>query len=247
MSPVCAKQPVQAWCRLGEDLRGLAPQLLVARAGYLCQHVAQFVHRANPLAVLGALAAPAAPGVTPGVRNAAAETVVTVVVQVPPKAGARAGFSAAGLVREFVHDDAPVLGRLAANLSRYVSDISLTEWVVVVFPQPGIGWTALRTGRGTWPPVSTSSAACFPAEPLMTVTGRAALLQEACSQALGPLPAPMPHESAAAAPKTKGFPGDPFHDPFHAFLLAQADGLGGGVSVTPFLSLTLSGILAAAA
>jgi hypothetical protein len=25
----------------------------------------------------------------------------------------------------------------------------------------------------------------------------------------------MPHKSAAAAPKTQGFPGDPFHDPFH--------------------------------
>ncbi len=26
----------------------------------------------------------------------------------------------------------------------------------------------------------------------------------------------MPHESATDAPKTKGFPGDPFHNPFHA-------------------------------
>jgi hypothetical protein len=26
----------------------------------------------------------------------------------------------------------------------------------------------------------------------------------------------MQHESAAAAPKTRGFPGDPFHNPFHA-------------------------------
>jgi hypothetical protein len=88
MSPVCAEQPVQACCRLGEDLRGLAPQLLVAGAGYLHQRLAQLVHRADPLAALGALAAPAAPGVTPGFRNAAAETVVTVVVRVSPKAGA---------------------------------------------------------------------------------------------------------------------------------------------------------------
>ena len=41
-------------------------------------------------------------------------------------------------------------------------------------------------------------------------------LQEACSRALGPLPAPMPHENAPAAPKTLGFPAPPFHDPFHA-------------------------------
>jgi hypothetical protein len=26
----------------------------------------------------------------------------------------------------------------------------------------------------------------------------------------------MPQESALAAPKTRGFAGDPFHDPFHA-------------------------------
>ena len=26
----------------------------------------------------------------------------------------------------------------------------------------------------------------------------------------------MPHESAADALKTRGFPGDPFHGPFHA-------------------------------
>ena len=36
-------------------------------------------------------------------------------------------------------------------------------------------------------------------------------LQEARFQALGPLTAPMPHDSAVAAAKTKGFPGDPFH------------------------------------
>ena len=41
-------------------------------------------------------------------------------------------------------------------------------------------------------------------------------LQEACSRALCPLPAPMPHESATAAPITRGFPDGPFHDPFHA-------------------------------
>jgi hypothetical protein len=26
----------------------------------------------------------------------------------------------------------------------------------------------------------------------------------------------MAHDTAIAAPETKGFPGDPFHDPFHA-------------------------------
>jgi hypothetical protein len=41
-------------------------------------------------------------------------------------------------------------------------------------------------------------------------------LQEACSRAMGPLPAPMPHESATTATETLGFPGDPFHDPFQA-------------------------------
>jgi hypothetical protein len=41
-------------------------------------------------------------------------------------------------------------------------------------------------------------------------------LQEACFRAWCPLPAPMPQEIAVAAPKTQGFPGDPFHDPFHA-------------------------------
>jgi hypothetical protein len=34
----------------------------------------------------------------------------------------------------------------------------------------------------------------------------------------------MPHESAIAAPKTRVFPGDPFHDPFHG---------GGGLSAPP--------------
>ena len=33
----------------------------------------------------------------------------------------------------------------------------------------------------------------------------------------------MPHESAAAAPKARGFPGDPFHDPFHAAAQAEPD------------------------
>ena len=41
-------------------------------------------------------------------------------------------------------------------------------------------------------------------------------LQEACSQALEPLPAPMPHESATAALKTVRFLGRPFHDSFLA-------------------------------
>jgi hypothetical protein len=96
LSPVRAEQPVQACCCLGEDLRGLAAQLVVARAGYRCQRVAQLVRRADPL---GALGAAAAPGVTPGVRGAAAGTVVTVVVmRVPPEAAARAGSWPAGLV-----------------------------------------------------------------------------------------------------------------------------------------------------
>ena len=41
-------------------------------------------------------------------------------------------------------------------------------------------------------------------------------LQEACPGAFRPLPARMPHESAIAAPKTREFPGDPFHASFHA-------------------------------
>ena len=45
-------------------------------------------------------------------------------------------------------------------------------------------------------------------------------LQEACSHALGTLPAPMPHGSTAAATKTVGFPGDPFHAPLQR--LSQA-------------------------
>ena len=53
-------------------------------------------------------------------------------------------------------------------------------------------------------------------------SARTFYLQEACSRALRPLPAPMPHESADAAPKTKGFPGDPFHDSFHAAGLKAA-------------------------
>jgi hypothetical protein len=40
-------------------------------------------------------------------------------------------------------------------------------------------------------------------------------LQEAWPGAFRSLPARMPHKSAIAAPKTRGFPGDPFHDPFH--------------------------------
>ena len=47
-------------------------------------------------------------------------------------------------------------------------------------------------------------------------------LQEACPGAIRPLPAPMPYESALAAPKTRVFPGDPFHDPFHVAALALA-------------------------
>ena len=38
---------------------------------------------------------------------------------------------------------------------------------------------------------------------------------------------PMSHESATTAPRTLGPSVPPFHDPFHACLLAQADGLAG--------------------
>ena len=40
-------------------------------------------------------------------------------------------------------------------------------------------------------------------------------LREARSRALRPLPAPMPHRSATAAPRTLGLSAPPFHDPFH--------------------------------
>jgi hypothetical protein len=53
-------------------------------------------------------------------------------------------------------------------------------------------------------------------EPMSGFEPLACRLQEACSRALGPLPALMPHESAAAAPKTVGFSANSFHDPFHA-------------------------------
>lgn len=46
----------------------------------------------------------------------------------------------------------------------------------------------------------------------------------------------MSHESATTAPRTLGPSVPPFHDPFHACLLAQADGLGGSIGVTPFLT-----------
>ena len=46
--------------------------------------------------------------------------------------------------------------------------------------------------------------------------GSATALREARSRALGSLPAPIPHESAAAAPKTLGFSAHSFHDSFHA-------------------------------
>ena len=46
----------------------------------------------------------------------------------------------------------------------------------------------------------------------------------------------MSHESATTAPRTRGLSVPPFHDPFHACLLAQADGLGGSIGVTPFLT-----------
>jgi hypothetical protein len=46
-------------------------------------------------------------------------------------------------------------------------------------------------------------------------------LQEVRLQALGPLPAPMPHKSAITAPKTLGFLALPFHDPFHECRLEQ--------------------------
>ena len=58
-------------------------------------------------------------------------------------------------------------------------------------------------------------------------------LQEACSRALGPLPAPMPHGSAAAAPNTRAFPGDPFHDPFHGVGLTATN----RAAATPFASV----------
>jgi len=48
----------------------------------------------------------------------------------------------------------------------------------------------------------------------------------------------MPHESAAAAPKTKGFPGDPFHDPFHA--VGHHPHSGGYLSPWPLAALTSS-------
>ena len=52
-------------------------------------------------------------------------------------------------------------------------------------------------------------------EPPWGIEPQTYALREARCRALRPLPARMPHESAIAAPKTRGFPGDPFHDPFH--------------------------------
>jgi hypothetical protein len=64
------------------------------------------------------------------------------------------------------------------------------------------------------------SSACISAdvymEPVSGIEPLTCRLQEACSQALGPLPAPMPQQRATAALKTTRFPGDSFHDPFHA-------------------------------
>ena len=47
-------------------------------------------------------------------------------------------------------------------------------------------------------------------------------LQEACSRALGPLPAPMPHRECCCCTQNQEVPGGPFHDPFHAATLGAA-------------------------
>lgn len=46
-------------------------------------------------------------------------------------------------------------------------------------------------------------------------------LQEACFQALGPLPARMTHESATVAPKKLGFSAAPFHDHDHHWTVSR--------------------------
>jgi hypothetical protein len=77
--------------------------------------------------------------------------------------------------------------------------------------------SAVRTERTAHPtPSGRVSAFQRYFEPVSGFEPLTVRLQEACCKASSPLPAPMPHESAAAAPKTQGFPGDPFHDPFHA-------------------------------
>ena len=59
-------------------------------------------------------------------------------------------------------------------------------------------------------------------------------LQEACSQALGPLPASMPRESATTALKTVRFLGGPFHDSFYA-AAPEEDACGGWQGWQPLL------------
>ena len=50
-------------------------------------------------------------------------------------------------------------------------------------------------------------------EPPIGIEPMTYALREARYRALGPLPAPMPHESATTALKTLGLPATPFHDP----------------------------------
>ena len=92
----------------------------------------------------------------------------------------------------------------------------------------GSSMSAVRTERTAHlVPSGRVSARQGDLEPVSGFEPLTVRLQEACSIALGPLPAPMPHESATTAHKTLGFSAAPFHDPFHACPLAQVDGLGG--------------------
>jgi hypothetical protein len=81
----------------------------------------------------------------------------------------------------------------------------------------GSSISAMRTERTAHPgPLGRVSARQGDREPVSGIEPLTCRLQEPCSRASGPLAATMPHEGAAAAPKTERIPGDPFHDPFHA-------------------------------
>jgi hypothetical protein len=87
--------------------------------------------------------------------------------------------------------------------------------------------SAVRTERTAHPgPLGRVSARQGDWEPVSGFEPLTVRLQEACSRASCPLPAPMPHESATAALKTVRFPGGPFHDPFHAAIGPWLSGAG---------------------
>jgi hypothetical protein len=141
VSPVRGQQFVQPCGRLGDDLPSFTSKPLIPGAGYLCQRLVQFMHGVAtvPSPGVAGVAGVTVPGEAAGPAGARWHAAVTEglpatlaapgalafsgipakavqavrMAWVPPAADARASAPSVGLVRDLVHDLAPVLKYVA--------------------------------------------------------------------------------------------------------------------------------------